>query len=235
MMNKVLIPLMAKVRIGHIIEAQMAEHLGVNIIDESEYAGEAKAKHILKNGFRAPFMTIFNQLKNMKTDDAEKVKFLKVAVVRRVPTKPKCIAYLGLLYYVSPDKSNPLRPAYFRKKLQEPMSIPHGEDNYGIARRTLATLDRVILDSDSDFSDSDSKGSYSGKGEGDMDIYDEVLDVDFEMDVDGGGDGNKTDSSNTAVVSLDVPLAVPSRRFTRSKKQHNASHSDRGHHVLPPT
>ncbi|KAJ2399846.1 hypothetical protein GGI10_006327, partial [Coemansia sp. RSA 2530] len=55
MMNKVLIPLMAKVRIGHIIEAQMAEHLGVNIIDESEYAGEAKAKHILKNGFRAPF------------------------------------------------------------------------------------------------------------------------------------------------------------------------------------
>ncbi|KAJ2345234.1 hypothetical protein GGH91_002601, partial [Coemansia sp. RSA 2671] len=109
-----------------------------------------------------------------------------------------------------PDKSNPLRPAYFRKKLQEPMPIPHGEDNYGVARRTLATLDRVILDSDSDFSDSDSKGSYSGKGEGDMDIYDGVLDVDFEMDVDGGGDDNKTDSSNTAVVSLDVPLAVPS-------------------------
>lgn len=35
-MGAVSIPVMAKVRIGHIAEAQILEHLGVDFIDESE-------------------------------------------------------------------------------------------------------------------------------------------------------------------------------------------------------
>jgi pyridoxal 5'-phosphate synthase pdxS subunit len=35
-MDAVSIPVMAKVRIGHFVEAQVLEHLGVDMIDESE-------------------------------------------------------------------------------------------------------------------------------------------------------------------------------------------------------
>ena len=35
-MDAVSIPVMAKVRIGHFVEAQILEHLGVDFIDESE-------------------------------------------------------------------------------------------------------------------------------------------------------------------------------------------------------
>jgi pyridoxal 5'-phosphate synthase pdxS subunit len=51
------IPVMAKVRIGHFLEAQVLESLGVDFIDESEVLTPADEEHhIDKSGFRSPFV-----------------------------------------------------------------------------------------------------------------------------------------------------------------------------------
>ena len=51
------IPVMAKVRIGHFVEAQVLDALGVDFIDESEVLTPAdEANHIDKHGFRSPFV-----------------------------------------------------------------------------------------------------------------------------------------------------------------------------------
>src|SRR5260221_3277901 len=52
----VTIPVMAKARIGHFVEAQVLEALGVEYIDESEVLTPADEKyHINKNNFKVPF------------------------------------------------------------------------------------------------------------------------------------------------------------------------------------
>lgn len=51
------IPVMAKVRIGHFVEAQILQALGVDYIDESEVLTPADEKfHINKNDFDVPFV-----------------------------------------------------------------------------------------------------------------------------------------------------------------------------------
>lgn len=51
------IPVMAKCRIGHFVEAQILESLGVDYIDESEVLTPAdEANHILKHNFKVPFV-----------------------------------------------------------------------------------------------------------------------------------------------------------------------------------
>jgi len=51
------IPVMAKVRIGHIMEAEILQALGVDYIDESEVLSPADdVYHINKNKFKAPFV-----------------------------------------------------------------------------------------------------------------------------------------------------------------------------------
>ena len=51
------IPVMAKCRIGHIVEAQILEALGVDFVDESEVLTPADDRyHIDKNGFAVPFV-----------------------------------------------------------------------------------------------------------------------------------------------------------------------------------
>jgi pyridoxal 5'-phosphate synthase pdxS subunit len=51
------IPIMAKVRIGHILEAQVLEAMGIDFIDESEVLTPADEEHhIDKHGFKAPFV-----------------------------------------------------------------------------------------------------------------------------------------------------------------------------------
>ena len=53
----VTIPVMAKVRIGHFVEAQILESLGVDFIDESEVLTPAdEAFHIDKHAFKVPFV-----------------------------------------------------------------------------------------------------------------------------------------------------------------------------------
>ena len=51
------IPVMAKCRIGHFVEAQILEAIGVDYIDESEVLTPAdEANHIWKHDFRVPFV-----------------------------------------------------------------------------------------------------------------------------------------------------------------------------------
>ncbi len=55
-MTAVTIPVMAKVRIGHFVEAQILEALGVDFIDESEVLTPADDYHIDKHVFKVPFV-----------------------------------------------------------------------------------------------------------------------------------------------------------------------------------
>ncbi|KAF2071523.1 hypothetical protein CYY_007149 [Polysphondylium violaceum] len=56
-MKAVTIPVMAKVRIGHFVEAQILEHIGIDYIDESEVLTIAdEENHINKNKFKVPFV-----------------------------------------------------------------------------------------------------------------------------------------------------------------------------------
>jgi pyridoxal 5'-phosphate synthase pdxS subunit len=56
-MSTVTIPVMAKCRIGHFVEAQILESLGVDYIDESEVLTPAdEAHHINKHLFKVPFV-----------------------------------------------------------------------------------------------------------------------------------------------------------------------------------
>ncbi|MCJ1469087.1 Pyridoxal 5'-phosphate synthase subunit snz1 [Pseudocyphellaria aurata] len=56
-MDTVTIPVMAKARIGHFVECQILEALGVDYIDESEVLTPADAfHHVEKHPFRVPFV-----------------------------------------------------------------------------------------------------------------------------------------------------------------------------------
>src|SRR6266536_157753 len=56
-MNAVTIPVMAKARIGHSVEAQILQSLGVDFTNESEVLTPADEQfHINKHAFKAPFV-----------------------------------------------------------------------------------------------------------------------------------------------------------------------------------
>ncbi len=56
-MKAVTIPVMAKVRIGHFVEAQILQSIGIDYIDESEVLTPAdEENHINKHGFKVPFV-----------------------------------------------------------------------------------------------------------------------------------------------------------------------------------
>jgi pyridoxal 5'-phosphate synthase pdxS subunit len=56
-MQSVSIPVMAKCRIGHFVEAQILESIGVDYVDESEVLTPAdEAHHVNKHDFKVPFV-----------------------------------------------------------------------------------------------------------------------------------------------------------------------------------
>lgn len=56
-MERVSIPVMAKCRIGHFVEAQVLEALGIDYIDESEVLTPAdEVHHVWKHDFKVPFV-----------------------------------------------------------------------------------------------------------------------------------------------------------------------------------
>jgi pyridoxal 5'-phosphate synthase pdxS subunit len=56
-MDAVTIPVMAKCRIGHFVEAQILEALGVDYVDESEVLTPAdESHHVNKHAFKVPFV-----------------------------------------------------------------------------------------------------------------------------------------------------------------------------------
>src|SRR6185312_6153632 len=77
----VTIPVMAKARIGHFVEAQVLEALGVDYIDESEVLTPADEEHhINKHPFRVPFVcgcrNLGEALRRMRTlwDDIRRIQ-----------------------------------------------------------------------------------------------------------------------------------------------------------------
>src|SRR5579859_902507 len=55
--DAVTIPVMAKARIGHFVEAQILEAMGVDYIDESEVLTPADEEHhVYKHAFKVPFV-----------------------------------------------------------------------------------------------------------------------------------------------------------------------------------
>ncbi|MGO9231815.1 MAG: pyridoxal 5'-phosphate synthase lyase subunit PdxS [Bryobacteraceae bacterium] len=62
-MQTVSIPVMAKARIGHFVEARVLEALGVDFIDESEVLTPADEEHhIAKTDFKVPFVCVARNL-----------------------------------------------------------------------------------------------------------------------------------------------------------------------------
>ena len=56
-MEAVSIPVMAKCRIGHLVEAQVLQSLGVDYVDESEVLTPAdESNHVWKHDFKVPFI-----------------------------------------------------------------------------------------------------------------------------------------------------------------------------------
>src|SRR5512137_2851947 len=56
-MKAVTIPVMAKCRIGHFVEAQVLQALGIDFIDESEVLTPAdESHHVWKHDFKVPFV-----------------------------------------------------------------------------------------------------------------------------------------------------------------------------------
>ena len=56
-MKAVTIPVMAKCRIGHFVEAQALEAIGIDFIDESEVLTPAdESHHVWKHNFKVPFV-----------------------------------------------------------------------------------------------------------------------------------------------------------------------------------
>jgi pyridoxal 5'-phosphate synthase pdxS subunit len=54
--DAVTIPVMAKCRIGHFVEAEILEALGVDMVDESEVLTPVDTHHVDKRGFTVPFV-----------------------------------------------------------------------------------------------------------------------------------------------------------------------------------
>jgi pyridoxal 5'-phosphate synthase pdxS subunit len=66
-MDAVSIPVMAKVRIGHFVEAQILESLGVDYIDESEVLTPADEAHHINKNNHSPIVNIndYNKVQDL--------------------------------------------------------------------------------------------------------------------------------------------------------------------------
>lgn len=71
------IPVMAKVRIGHFVEAKVLEALHVDYIDESEVLEPADQQHIIKRDFSIPFVCGVKDLAEAMRRVAEGVSLLR--------------------------------------------------------------------------------------------------------------------------------------------------------------
>jgi pyridoxal 5'-phosphate synthase pdxS subunit len=125
-MKMVSIPVMAKVRIGHFMEARILESLGVDYIDESEVLTPADEHyHIDKQAFKIPFVCGAKNLGEALRRVAEGAAMIRtkgeagsgniVEAVRHMRAITKAIKKLSIL-----DKSE--LPLY-AKNIQAPLSL----------------------------------------------------------------------------------------------------------------
>ncbi|MEX5269644.1 pyridoxal 5'-phosphate synthase lyase subunit PdxS [Kocuria sabuli] len=108
------IPVMAKVRIGHFVEAQVLEHLKVDYIDESEVLSPADyVNHIDKQRFTVPFVCGATNLGEALRRIAEGAAMVRSKgeagtgdvseATKHIRTIRGQIAELQALYAISPD------------------------------------------------------------------------------------------------------------------------------------
>ncbi|KAJ2009065.1 hypothetical protein GGI04_000754 [Coemansia thaxteri] len=83
LMNRVLIPVMAKVSIGHFLEAKVAERVGVNLIDESDYLDSNASVFLDKENIAPPVICGITCLK----DGINRIK--EGASMLRTPIQPQ--------------------------------------------------------------------------------------------------------------------------------------------------
>jgi len=111
-LGAVSIPVMAKCRIGHIVEARVLESMGVDFIDESEVLTPADEQyHLLKSEFTVPFVCGARDLGEAARRIAEGAAMIRTKgepgtgnVVEAVRHMRKIQAQLKQILHVSPDE-----------------------------------------------------------------------------------------------------------------------------------
>lgn len=111
-MEAVNIPVMAKVRIGHFVEAEILEAIGIDFIDESEVLSPADSiHHINKNNFKVPFVCGARNLGEALRRIAEGAKMIRTKgeagtgdVVQAVSHMREIIKEINLIKALSEDE-----------------------------------------------------------------------------------------------------------------------------------
>lgn len=111
-LGAVSIPVMAKCRIGHIVEARVLESMGVDFIDESEVLTPADEQyHLLKSEFTVPFVCGARDLGEAARRIAEGAAMIRTKgepgtgnVVEAVRHMRQIQAQLKQILHVSPDE-----------------------------------------------------------------------------------------------------------------------------------
>jgi DNA-binding NarL/FixJ family response regulator len=94
-MDSVTIPVMAKCRIGHFVEAQILEAIGVDYIDESEVLTPAdESNHILKHNFKVPFVCGCRNLGEALRRVGEGAAMIRTVVLSQYATPGYVLALL---------------------------------------------------------------------------------------------------------------------------------------------
>ncbi|KAL5337170.1 SOR/SNZ family-domain-containing protein [Aspergillus crustosus] len=124
-MEAVTIPVMAKARIGHFVECQILEAIGVDYIDESEVLTPAdNLYHVTKHNFKAPFVCGCRNLGEALRRISEGAAMIRtkgeagtgdvVEAVKHMRTVNADIAKARAIFQSSPDYEPELR-AYARE------------------------------------------------------------------------------------------------------------------------
>jgi pyridoxal 5'-phosphate synthase pdxS subunit len=124
--DTVSIPVMAKARIGHFVEAQVLESLGVDCVDESEVLTPAdEENHIDKNKFTVPFVCGARDLGEALRRIAEGAAMIRTKgeagtgdVVEAVRHARKILGQIRWLVAMSPDERY-----RFAKEIAAPLSL----------------------------------------------------------------------------------------------------------------
>lgn len=111
-LGAVSIPVMAKCRIGHIVEARVLESMGVDFIDESEVLTPADEQyHLLKSEFTVPFVCGARDLGEAARRISEGAAMIRTKgepgtgnVVEAVRHMRQIQAQLNQILHVSPDE-----------------------------------------------------------------------------------------------------------------------------------
>src|SRR5438270_494218 len=133
-MEAVSIPIMAKVRIGHFVEARILEALGVDYIDESEVLTPADEEHhIAKHDFKVPFVCGARNLGEALRRIAEGAAMIRtkgeagsgniVEAVRHIRTIVKEMRHLTVLGHAE--------QAHHSKELQAPLELVQWVSEHG--------------------------------------------------------------------------------------------------------